>query len=707
MKKRLTNIAGSSGRLLLLTLGAASPGYAAAATTSQVPAGVDVSTWKCGSCLFEHGFSGEVEAGAGYVSDDSFKFGEYNGLNDEGAFAIGNATARYRGENAGYLDLRVLDLGLDTRSVGIEGGRQGRYRLFLNYDEIPHYISDSARTPYVGTGGDLLTLPANWVTAGSTAGMTELDASLRDVDLKTERKRLDLGAAFIPASNWATAVDFRHETRDGQKRTAGAFFFNTAQLVEPVDYVTDEISVSATYTTPKWQSRLAYYGSFFDNNDKSLTWQNAYNPIVAGADAGQRALPPDNQFNQILLSSGYQLSERTRLSGDIASGRMEQNDTLLAATINPNIAATLPRSAADAKVDTLTANLKIDSAVSSKLRLNATYRYDDRDNTTPVAVFDWVTTDAFLAAPRTNLPYSFTDNTLKLGADYRIAKGVKLSAGYDYVKKQFTNQEVDNTEEDTYWGKVSMRAMRNVDFTLRLAHAERDASDFHLVAGIDPPQNPLMTKYNLADRSRDTGGLEVGFSPTERISIGLSVDLSRDDYSDSVLGLTESKETSYAADASVMLTAVTSLHAFASREEIQSEQAGSQALGAADWFAKNDDTIDSFGISVKHELVKDKIDVGADYVLSRSTGEVSVETGTPDAAFPDLKTDLRKVQLYADYRLRDNLTLHAAYWYENYDSSDWMLDGVAPDTVPNMISFGEVSPEYDVQVVMMSARYRF
>ena len=109
-----------------------------------IPEGVDISRWDCDYCVFEQGFSGEVELGAGYVSDKSYKFGEYNGLYDDGAFAIGNVTARYRDENAGFLDLHVRDLGLNNRSAEIKGGRQGSYRLRLNYDEISHYISAMA-----------------------------------------------------------------------------------------------------------------------------------------------------------------------------------------------------------------------------------------------------------------------------------------------------------------------------------------------------------------------------------------------------------------------------------------------------------------------------------------------------------------------------------------------------------------------------------
>jgi hypothetical protein len=184
MIKRDMNVTAASGRVLLLALGLPFSTYSAAGGTTgaEIPEGVDISGWECEYCAFEKGFSGEVEVGAGYVSDDSYKFGEYNGLHDDGPFPIGNATARYRDENANYLDLRVRDLGINTRSADIEGGRQGKYKLFLEYDEIPHYISDSAKTPY--RGNDTLRLPSNWVTAGSTAGMTELGASLHDADLK-------------------------------------------------------------------------------------------------------------------------------------------------------------------------------------------------------------------------------------------------------------------------------------------------------------------------------------------------------------------------------------------------------------------------------------------------------------------------------------------------------------------------------------------
>jgi MtrB/PioB family decaheme-associated outer membrane protein len=664
-----------------------------------------MSRWDCDYCVFEQGASGEVEVGAGYVSEDSFKFGEYNGLQEDGAYAIGNARARYRDEGGDYFDLRARDLGLDSRSLDVEGGRQGRYRVFLQYDEIPHYVSDSARTPY--SGNNALSLPAGWVNAGSTAGMTGLSAALHDVDLKTQRKRLGLGLAVNPSRKWETGISFRHERRDGRKAAAGSFFFNAAQLVEPIDYETDELEVSATYTTRKWQSRLAYYGSFFDNDEQSLYWRNAYNPIVAGADAGRRALPPDNQFHQVRLSSAYRLTDSTRLSGDIALGRMEQDESLLAATENPNLATALPRSSAKAKVDTLTADLKVDVAATRKLRLNASWRYNDRDNKTPSDLFGWVTTDAFAAPSRRNLPYSFTDTTAGFGADYRFNRIVRASGGFDYARKERTHQEVDETRENTFWAKLDLDVRDSFDLTLKAAHADRSTSGYDPVAEIVPAENPLLRKFNMANRDRDTVGFRAGFLPHERVTVGLGADFSKDDYSKSAVGLTESRETDVNLDTSVVLTDASSAHVFAGRQTIKSEQAGSQAFANPDWSARNDDTVDSFGIGVRHQLIENRLDVGADYVMSRSTGEVKVNTGAPDPDFPDLTTDLDSVKLYADYLLKKNLTLHAAYWYESYHSKDWMLDGVAPGTTANVISFGQESPDYSVHALMLSLRYGF
>ncbi|MDT8387844.1 MAG: MtrB/PioB family decaheme-associated outer membrane protein [Thiogranum sp.] len=666
---------------------------------------IDITDWECKFCEFEEGFSGEVELGAGYVSDDSYKFGEYTGLNEEGAFPVGNASIRYRDDiDADYLNLSLRDAGLDSRSLRIEGGRQGTYDAFLFYQEIPHFLSDTAMTPYQGNGSENLSLPAAWVAAGSTAGMTALNASLRDVDLEVERKRFGVGLRFIPTAPWKYEVAVRRDTREGKMGTSGAFFFRGMNLVEPIDYETDQVDVSAAYRGKDWQATLHYYGSFFSNDNDSLIWQNAFAPIVPGATFGQRAQAPDNQFHQLQATAAYEITDATRLSGDIAVGRMTQDEDFLPATTNPNLnAGVLPANSLDGEVDTLTANLKVHSRPTDRLRVKGAWGYSDRDNNTPQNAYTWVSTDAFVNAPRTNLPYSFTRQEFKLDADYRIDNFTRLGAGFEHENIERTYLEAEETDEDTIWGELKVRARQNMDMTVKIARAERDVSDYQPVAEIDPDQNPLLRKYNMADRTRHSVRVIANASPSQRATVGVSFDFSTDEYTDSTVGLTDARDAAVSIDAGVQLTEDTSLHAFAGFERIRSRQSGSSIFAAPDWEARNDDTVNTAGIGARHTLIEDKLDIGADYILMRATGEISVD----GSDFPDLENDRDTIKLYANYRLKETMSLHLAYWYEDYDVQNWSVDQVNPDTLPGVLTFGEENESYDVNVVTLSVRYKF
>ena len=698
----------TSDQLFLLGMLAALPATVVAADggTGQP----DTSKWECKACPVEQGWSGSVDASLGNVSNGSSKFGEYNGLNKQGGFFIGDGAVRFRGADAYYWNINASDLGLKSRSLDAEGGSQGKYKLMLNYDELPHFISNSALTPFVGNGGASLTVPAGFVRAGTTGLMPSLAGALQQVDLGTERKRLGVGASWIPTTDWEYAFNFRRETRDGTKRTAGAFFVNSAQLVEPVDNITDQLDASASYTGTRLQAKLAYYGSRFSNNNRSLTWQDPYTP-VAGESAGQLALAPDNQFHQVQASMGYQLSDRTRASADIAWGRMTQNQNFLASTLTPPAAflplvvPPLPGSSLDGRAATLDANLKLTSAVTQQLRLNAIYTYNDRDNQSPQASYPSVSTDMFLGIPRTNLPYSFTQDKLKLSADYRYSAQTRASVGFDHDRRKRILQEVDTTKEDTFWGKVTTRAMDKVDMTLKLAHGERRGSAY--LPGILPPENPLLRKYSMANRDRDSAGLRIDVAATDTFNIGLGAESSKDDYSDSTIGLTSGRDLGLNANISWLVTQQTSLNLFANRQEITSKQSGSQTFSTPDWSGENKDKIDTIGFGVKHAAIENKLDVGADYTVSRSHSDITVNTGASNPAFPQINTSLDSLKLYANYRLKDNLSLLGSYWYERYDTRNWMLDGVTPSTIPNVLTFGEQPPRYHVQVFRVSMRYKF
>ena len=71
------------------------------------------------------------------------------------------------------------------------------------------------------------------------------------------------------------------------------------------------------------------------------------------------------------------------------------------------------------------------------------------------------------------------------------------------------------------------------------------------------------------------------------------------------------------------------------------------------------------------------------------------------------RTKLEAIKLYGTYSLKDNLSITGSYHYEHYDSTDWRLDGIAPGTVPNLLTLGAQAPNYSVNVFRVAMRYRF
>src|SRR3989344_6859913 len=139
----------------------------------------------------EDGLEGSIEVGGALTDLDSksFKYGEYTGVNDDSIYFAGDADLSYN-RNAFYLDFRGEDIGLENRSLYLETGRYGRYKLFLEYDVIPKLISNNSQTIFNGGGSNTLTLPSGWTrySQTTTAGMSnQLTNNKKDVELRTDR----------------------------------------------------------------------------------------------------------------------------------------------------------------------------------------------------------------------------------------------------------------------------------------------------------------------------------------------------------------------------------------------------------------------------------------------------------------------------------------------------------------------------------------
>lgn len=670
-------------------------------------AAVDTASWQCKTCPYPKGVTGSVDAGMATVFEPSTTFGDYTGLQRRGDTLVLGGKLFYRSDAGFYLKGSATDLGLDTRALDLQTGQEGAWNLRVGYNELPRHFASGALTPFGGVGGNVLTLPAGFASAGTSS--MPLSGNQQGVDIGFKKKNLGVTGTLLSFDNWTYRVKVTRDARDGTRATTGSFFSSVSQLVAPVDQVTEQLEVSAAYARKGMQGSLAYSVSRFKNGPESLTWDNPFWPVVPGATRGQLALAPDNELQQLSGSAGYDITPTIRASADFAVGRLTQNAAFLAPTLNGTLAVpALPAQSLDGRVETFNSNVKLTAAPLEDLRLSATYARNVRDNQTAIKAYPLLATDIFLStATRKNTPFSLTQDRFKLGAEYRGLEIVKLSGGVDHDRRERNYSEVVRTRETTVWGRVGVQPLESLSVGVKMAHAERDNSPYGTAVWFGDVDNPLLRKYNLASRKRDTVGVRADWTISEKWALGGAVDYANDDYSESAVGLSLARSVNISFDATATLSETTQITAYVQSEQLRSRQAGSQLGMTADWRALNKDRFNVLGVTLRHTLVADKFDIGADLSISRARSDVGIDANFASSQFPTAKTARDTVKLFGSYKLQDNVSVNVDLWHERYVANDWHLDGVMPATVQNLLSFGQQMPNYSVNAVRVSARYSF
>jgi len=491
-------------------------------------------------------FGSEIELGFLWNSDDSFQFGNYTGLDESGFYFLGNVDTMWRGllggNDASYLRLRGLNLGLDSRYADVEFGQQGRYGLFLEYDELPVYQSETAETFFRNAGNESLTLPSGWVPGSNDiTEMTELETSLRQVDVDWNRWHAAGGFSVVLPAHLTLDGRYSYESKKGTKlmgATMGLSGGNPrAQIVwEPLEYVTHNFEANLRYADENLQLSFGYYGSLFNDKNEFLGWESPYlafadwnqaagfggfydgdypggpqaaacvsDPATCGL--GRKGLMPDNWFHQILASGGYNFPYRTRVTLSTAFGWMLQDDDFLPYTVNPNLFAVdrsglqtagtdtnaLPRNSLDGEIFTTVVDFHVNSKPLERLKFDLGYHFDNRDNDTPRDLYVYILNDSADQAgsnpvdpaaalesgeARYNLPYSYTQHRVDFDAGYEIWRRTDLSLGYEWKRTERDYQEVEELDENTLSLILTSQPYSFVGTRLRYAHSWRDGDDY-------------------------------------------------------------------------------------------------------------------------------------------------------------------------------------------------------------------------------------
>jgi MtrB/PioB family decaheme-associated outer membrane protein len=702
----------------------------------------------------------EASLGVYFLGDDSFRYGKYSGLTDEGFYPLVDFRLEKRpdweSDDTVRWRLQGWRLGLDSRRLQFDYNDQGTRKFGFDYREIPNNRFSDGQTPYRATDPGLWELSPDWYVApgtSNTLGFLNLQESLVDLRVDTKRRRMDLAFEQKLGAAWLLDVDFRHETKEGTRTLGGIFGHSAANprsviLGAPVDWTTDIVEAMFEYTTSRIQFGAGAYASFFTNDESTFTFQNAYGyrngwaPGVEYPDSyGRVALEPDNSYLQFKAYGGINLTPSTRVTADFAYGTMEQDEALLPWSVNPALVVhtPVPLTSADAEVDTTMLNLRLTSQLARRLGLAANYHYDDRDNQTPRAVFPYIGADSQDQRPyddgRINLPYSYTKHRGDATLTYRLAGATRLKAGVEYSDFSRDYQEVSDSDELAWLAGVSLRGWSSGSLSLDLRTADRDVGAYTGNApliqsylpgqvGADEYENhPLLRKYYLADRDRDEARFRADFAPAPVINLGFAASYAKDDYDDSYFGLNRAKVESVSVDAGWYPRENISLTGFYTREDYDAEQSARSFFSVAsagdpanDWFADTSDKVDTWNLALNlTDVGKERgwngLDFGFDYTYSNTRSDIEVTAVPtpfqPVAPLPQLQAKMRSYSLWGSFQLSGQSSIRLTAEASDLSTSDWGLDGVVPDTLANVLLLGESAANYDLWLVYASWNYRF
>jgi MtrB/PioB family decaheme-associated outer membrane protein len=439
----------------------------------------------------------KIQFGVGYVNGSSYKFGEYNGLGNSGPFGIGNFDIRgggaYDSKDAYRWRMQGSNLGLQDRNLSVEFGKQGLYQVRFMYDEILANRSNMYQTPFLGAGSSNLTLPSNWIkptvtqvnatslnlraldpvagagsfynssgvltapTSAQLATLAKIIAAdvpdFANVNLATKRIRGEAQIVVSPNEKIDIAAGFSRENKGGKKAlgvVTSQVNENAAIIPYRVNWDTSQTTASINYKPSKLFLSVAYYGSYFNNNTATMTWQDVADPTKT-ATIGEE---PSNQFNQITATAAYKISSAAKLVLAGSYGRNTQDQAFVdpSTAQNGQLAFGLPRASLG--------GLVVNSMVQAKFTAKkghwdylAAYKFEDRDNQTPVNIYLFQDanesksgTSAFAGlnglpaalGSNTNIynnrAYSKLSHKLNAEAEYALNKIQYFLIGYDWER---------------------------------------------------------------------------------------------------------------------------------------------------------------------------------------------------------------------------------------------------------------------------------
>jgi len=673
------------------------------------------------------------------VNGDSSRYYRFKDWRDGGylsRFRFEKVTAdtlwHAEAHNVGYRDQRYF---AEFQAIG-------KLKVDGEWNEIPLFISDDTKTLYTVSKSGVFSIDDN-IQKGIESGATTLNNVIGQASLfnaRTQRDTALLNLTYTASRDVDVKFAVRNSLRDGYNLQSLNFgFSNTIESEVPLNDRTTDVKAAIEFANAKGLLSVGYNGSWYDNQITAYRFDNPlrYTDIVGTPSVGQMSTWPSNTMQSVNLNGRYGLPGRTKASAAISVGNSTQNQALLPATVNTALAApVLERSTAEAEARTLSMVYTLNSRPTEYLWLNAKYRYYDYDTRTPAFfISSMVVADNTLGAAKESEPLDIKRQTLDLDASYTPFQFASLNFGYTHEEGDRTFRIYEKTGENIY--RASIDSTGNQYFTVRavVEKSSRTGSgdDFELLAEIG--EQTALRHFDIANRDRVRSSVILTVTPVSSVGFNASVATGHDDYSESYFGLRDNKNNSYSLGVDLLPRDTVAFGINYVHEKYTAVQwsrtsnplpSPSFNDPSRDWGIDSDDKVNTVTANLDFTKTIPKTDIRFGFDLSdgKSTyvynlgpnstiltginyGPGNVFNPIPVVQLAPNKTRLTTGRADVQYFVRANVALGAGYWYEEYRSEDFSLNGTTINqlNLPSAILSGYYYRPYTGQTLWLRMSY--
>jgi len=652
------------------------------------------------------------------VSGDPARWQRYQDLRDGLLFTAARterATADFNvsaaADNVGWRDQRYVG----------SYERIGLFTLTGLWDQIPQFYSVDTRTPFTSGGEGVLLLDD---AAQRAANHNVYPAIAPQFDL---RERRDIGTVRVEATP-TVALDvhggFTTTKHTGELPWGADFgFSNDNEVALPYRSRTNDFDMGAEWTNQRAMIRAGYTGSWFNNQDDTLTWDNplALNDSTAAPGRGRTALWPTNSL-QTLSTAGYaKFAHRTQVTGSLAYGWWNNNEALLPFTINSALPQlTLPRATAEAEANTVSTNVNLVSRPRDEWRFNARVRrYDYNNNAPETSIPQYISYDTSLSDSLTGGPHLFAHSRTTFDADatWTGVQPLAFTVGYTNNHNGYDHRTFDSTNENVLRLQADAVGSQWVTFRAHYEYGSRGGSGFDEQSLTGIGEYAEMRHYDLAPRTRNRFVGQVDVLPTERLIFSMSAGVGTDDFNESGFGLQDSgfRNVSFSVDyqlpRGIGVGTTYNYERYTGFQQSRSASPGTQQQDPnRDWTVDSRESVHYVSFFIEPPRIGRNTEARFSYEYAHARGNYFYEVGAalpPPSQLPETYNKLQDLRLDVRHRLSGRLAARFSYQYEPSRIFDFAFDPSVIDGIvqPSSLVLGYTYRPYTAHTGLVGLIY--